>query len=182
MPRLSAAVLVPLLLLGLYPASSFAAIQAPQQTPALQGRVLDATGAPIPFARVSVRLERDGGQTMTILADGNGEFSVPVTSGVYAVGIAADGFSEAKRRVAVGSVDPAAMEIVLAVASLSETVEVGGTGDRVTVVSSATKTATPLRDIPQAVSIVSRELIAEQRMSEHGRCRPFHAGRDDGAG
>ncbi len=165
MPRLFAAVLVPLLLLGLYPANSFAAIQAPQQSPALQGRVLDATGAPIPFARVSVRLERDGGQTMTILADGNGEFSVPVTSGVYAVGIAADGFSEAKRRVAVGSVDPAAMEIVLAVASLSETVEVGGTGDRVTVVSSATKTATPLRDIPQAISIVSRELIAEQRMA-----------------
>ncbi len=123
-------------------------------------------GSPIPFARVSVRLEREGGQSITVLADGTGAFSVPVTSGVYAVVIAADGFSEAKRRVAVGSVDPASLEIVLAVASVSETVQVAATGgDRVTVVSSATRTPTPLRDVPQAVSVVSRELIAEQRMS-----------------
>lgn len=165
MPRLCAAVLVPLLLLGVHPAQSFAATQAPQRAPSLHGRVLDATGAPVPFARVSVRLERDAEQSTTVLADARGEFTVPLTAGVYAVAIVADGFSEARRRVAVGSADPASMEVVLGVASFSETVEVGGAGDRVTVVSSATKTATRLRDVPQAVSVVSRGLIAEQRMA-----------------
>ena len=68
MPRLCA-VLVPLLLLGSSPSTSAAPTQASQSTSSLRGQVLDATGAPISFARVSVRLERDGGQPMTVLAD-----------------------------------------------------------------------------------------------------------------
>ena len=38
-------------------------------------------------------------------------------------------------------------------------------GYSVPAVSSATKTTTPLRDVPQAISVVSRALIADQRMA-----------------
>ena len=53
----------------------------------------------------------------------------------------------------------------IAVFHESVAVEGAGTGYAVPVVSSATRTSTPLRDVPQAVSVVSRALIADQRMS-----------------
>ena len=54
----------------------------------------------------------------------------------------------------------------LQVAGIQETVTVGAlAGYDVPAVSSATKTTTPLRDVPQAVSVVSSALIADQRMA-----------------
>lgn len=131
----------------------------------LHGRILDESGAPVPQARVSVRLDGRGAQAMTILADSRGTFSIPVTAGSYSMAIAADGFGTVTRRVTVAAAEIPLIEVVLSVAGLAEQVEVAGTASRVTAVSSATRTPTPLREIPQAVSVVTRELMAEQRMA-----------------
>ena len=55
-------------------------------------------------------------------------------------------------------------------------------GYSVPAVSSATKTTTPLRDVPQAVSVVSSALIADQRMASMADVDALHAGRRHRAG
>jgi catecholate siderophore receptor len=144
-----------------------AAGQIPRTSgPILQGTVLDETGAPIVAARVTVRLHMRGAQPTTILTDGRGEFTLPVPPGRYAIKIEADGFEAVSPDVTVEVGQTAVMEVVLQVAGFSDRVDVDARlGDRPTVVGSATKTPTRLRDVPQAVSVVTRELIADQRMT-----------------
>jgi catecholate siderophore receptor len=57
-----------------------------------------------------------------------------------------------------------ALKLVLRPDVIAETVEVNGVRPATRRVVSATKTDTLLRDVPQAVSVVSQELIADQRM------------------
>ncbi len=45
-------------------------------------------------------------------------------------------------------------------------------------ITSATKTLTPLRDVPQSVTVVTNELIKDQMMTSIGRRRPLRAGHD----
>jgi len=177
MPRLHAAVLVQLVLLGFSTSDSFAASRAAQPPPSLQVRGLDATRTPVPFATVSLRLEGDDRQNTTVLTNTKGEVSTQLSPGRYTVVIKSDGFSKASRRVAVGSTEPASLEVVLSIASFSQSVDVpGSTAGRQAVVSSATRTPTPLRDVPQAVSVVSRELIAEQRIASMAEVVRFMPG------
>ena len=61
---------------------------------------------------------------------------------------------------------PTTADFTLEVAGIQESVSVDATiGYSVPAVSSATKTTTPLRDVPQAVSVVTSALIADQRMA-----------------
>ncbi len=59
------------------------------------------------------------------------------------------------------------LEFTLEIAGIQESVACRGRrhGYAASAVSSATKTTTPLRDVPQAVSVVSSALIADQRMT-----------------
>ena len=133
---------------------------------ALHGRVTDLTGAPVPYARVTARPDARGAEALTILTDGQGEFSLPLPAGLYTVSIAADGFREVTRQVTLGATAPRSLDVVLSLGGFAETVQVDApAGGRAAAVGSATKTPTPLRDVPQAVSVVTRELIADQRMA-----------------
>ena len=61
---------------------------------------------------------------------------------------------------------PTTADFTLEVAGVQESVSVDAAiGYSVPAVSSATKTTTPLRDVPQAVSVVTSALIADQRMA-----------------
>jgi catecholate siderophore receptor len=61
---------------------------------------------------------------------------------------------------------PTTADFTLEVAGVQESVSVDAViGYSVPAVSSATKTTTPLRDVPQAVSVVTSALIADQRMA-----------------
>lgn len=157
-----------LLLLFSFPlvARPAAATHAPQLSePALHGRVLDETGSPVPHARIVVRPDVGGAPT-TVVADGRGEFALPVTAGAYRVSVEADGFMAASRRLTLTAGAQARVDVVLSVGGFSETVTVDApAGGRVATLRTATKTAAPLRDVPQAISIVTRELMADQRMT-----------------
>jgi len=131
----------------------------------LRGRVLDPSQAPIAGAQVTVTSGPAGAPVATV-TNQRGEFEVAVAPGAYIVRVVAPNFVEATRAVMVraGTGQPAVF--TLQVAGVSETVTVGATaGYEVPAVTSATKTPTPLRDVPQSVSVVSSALIADQRMS-----------------
>ena len=85
--------------------------------------------------------------------------------GVYTVRVAAAGFVEVSRSVTVGQSETT-VGFTLEIEGIQETVTVGAPiGYSVPAVTSATKTTTPLRDIPQAITVVSSALIADQRMT-----------------
>ena len=149
------------------PGLDAASIAGVQSLPShLKGRVLDATGGPIGGATVSVGRPADPTAPLTVLTDGQGQFDVPLAPGVYSIMIAADGFVTAAQRIDIASGADRAVEVVLRVAGFSEVVNVdAAVSDAPRTVASATKTPTPLRDVPQAVSIVTGQQMADQRMS-----------------
>lgn len=149
------------------PQAPKAEVQSPQPAAPqslVRGRVLDQSGAPIAGARVTITAGRAA--PVPAITDQQGEFAVPVAAGAYTIRVAAENFVEVTRDISVASGAEEAILVTLEVAGLRETVTVDApTGYAVADVSSATKTATPLRDVPQSVSVISRSLIADQRMT-----------------
>ncbi len=148
----------------LLPSGLLASPIQPLQPAQLHGRVVDASGAPVASAQVKVRAEA-GGPVATVLADGRGEFALPLAPGRYTVTIGAEGFLESSVGVTVSPAQERLLDVTLAVAGFSETVNVDAAAGRVTSIRSATKTSTPLRDVPQAVSVVTSAMMADQRMT-----------------
>ena len=131
----------------------------------IRGRVVDPSSGAIVGAQVTVTPERPGTPTTTVTNQG-GEFEVTILPGSYTVRVSANGFVETSRRATLTAASPTTEDFSLAVAGIQESVSVGATiGYSVPAVSSATKTTTPLRDVPQAVNVVTSELIADQRMA-----------------
>jgi catecholate siderophore receptor len=132
---------------------------------AVRGRVLDSSSAAIVGAHVTVTSGRSGAPASAV-TNQEGEFEIPLIPGGYTVRVSATGFVQASRRVTLSPGTTALADFTLAVAGIQEAVSVAAAiGYSVPAVSSATRTATPVRDVPQAVSVVSRALIADQRMS-----------------
>ena len=116
----------------------------------LKGRVVDSTGGAVAGALVSITSERPGAP-VTSVTNGEGEFSVSVGPGAYTVRVAAAGFGDASRSVTVGQAETS-LDFTLEIEGFQETVTVGAPlGYAVQAVSSATKTTTLLRDVPQAM-------------------------------
>jgi catecholate siderophore receptor len=146
-------------------AQSSHAVSPQQELIEMHGRVLDATRAPVPFARVSAQRQTEDVVAAAGMTDLRGEFALRLRPGAYRLQITATGFNEASRSVTVSDASPE-LEILLDVAGLSEQVSVTAQIDSgAKTIVSATRTPTPLHDVPQAISVVSREVIADQRMS-----------------
>lgn len=139
--------------------------QRPAAQSSVQGRVVDASSAAIAGAQVTVTSDRTGPAASTV-TNQQGEFEVVMDSGSYTVRVSANGFVEASRRFKLGEAATGTANFTLAVAGVHELVNVDAPGGySVGAVSSATKTMTPLRDVPQSVSVISSALIADQLMS-----------------
>jgi catecholate siderophore receptor len=137
----------------------------PSTQPLLRGRVLDPSRAPIAGAQVTVTAGRAGTPVSTV-TNRQGEFEVPVAPGAYALRVVAANFVETTQDVMVAAGGAQPIVLTLQVAGVRESVTVGATaGYDVPAVSSAMKTLTPLRDVPQSVSVVSSALITDQRMT-----------------
>jgi catecholate siderophore receptor len=135
----------------------------------LDGRVLDPTLAPIAGAEVS-GTSMDGRTASPVRTDVLGGFSLLLSPGRYTVTVRAKGFQDATQTVDVGPGEGGATrEFVLAVATRGESVTVHAEGGyRVEGISSATKTPTRLLDVPQSVTVVTKELIHDQLMLSVG--------------
>lgn len=153
-----------LLLLGLLAALTIPAFaQAPPDKAILKGRVLDPDRASIEGA--DVWISKAGLPSSTAVTDRNGEFSVTLPPGAYQVRISAEGFSETTETVNLqNNVNP--IEVVLAIGPSSAIVTITDMAAYgVNSINTATKTLTPLRDIPQSISVVTKEQIRDQSMS-----------------
>lgn len=130
-----------------------------------QGRVLDQNRAALPGAKITVTIKGRSAAVSTV-SDENGEFSLALEpNNGYTVRVTANGFSEFTQTVNVPPSDSNSLEIILQVAGANAVVNVGDESSyKVETVASATKTLTPLRDVPQAISVVTKEQIKDQML------------------
>lgn len=146
-------------------AQSQAQASQPQPTPfSVYGKVLDSAGASIPGARVTAVADgRASGPSA--VSDQSGDFTLVLDAGRYTLIIVADGFSPVSQTVDVPQAGTESREFVLRVAGVHEVVTVTApAGYQVPAITSGTKTPTPLRDVPQSVTIVTRALMQDQLM------------------
>ncbi len=147
------------LLLAL-PAIGAAEPPAPPPEPrVIRGTVVDSSGAAIVGAAVRVRIA-GGEQTATTDAEGRFTFE-GVPSGPARVAVAAPGFAPVEVEAAKAG---KALRVVLRPGSRSEQVTVRASGVTVARTSTATRTDTALRDVPQSIGVVTRTLIDDQGM------------------
>jgi catecholate siderophore receptor len=135
----------------------------------IRGKVLDPNRAAV--AGASVIAEAEGrSASFSATTDQNGEFSLTLEPGEYTVRAAAEGFSEASQAVSLGQSGSASLEIMLQVSGVAGSVTVLGAGGvyQTEVIGSATKTLTPLRDVPQSVAVVTKEQVRDQQMQSIG--------------
>ncbi|MEN3328095.1 MAG: catecholate siderophore receptor [Acidobacteriota bacterium] len=153
-----------LLLLGLSAILTIQALaQAPNDKSHLKGKVLDPNHDAIQGA--DVWISKAGLPSSTAVTDRNGEFSVALVPGVYEVRISAEGFTETTETVNLRD-NTKPIEVLLAVGPSSAIVTVTDmSAYGVNSINSATKTLTMLRDIPQSISVVTKEQIRDQSMS-----------------
>src|SRR5689334_23996552 len=137
--------------------------QIPNDKAILKGKVFDPNHASIEGA--DVWISKAGLPPSTAVTDRNGEFAVALAPGEYQVRIAAEGFSESSETVNLQS-NTKPIEVVLAVGPSNAIVTITDMAAYgVNSINSATKTLTLLRDIPQSISVVTKEQIRDQSMS-----------------
>jgi catecholate siderophore receptor len=137
--------------------------------PSIRGKVLDQNRAAVAGAGV-VAEARGRHASFFATTDQNGDFSLAVEPGEYTVRVIAEGFSEASQAVSLSQSEGASVELVLAVSGVSGSVTVLDAGGvyKADAVVSATKTLTPLRDVPQSVAVVTKEQVKDQQMQSIG--------------
>jgi catecholate siderophore receptor len=139
-------------------------IQAQSLKALFRGKVVDPAGAPIAGARITAVPEGRGPGLSTV-SDQSGEFSLSLEPGGYMIKINARGFLEAPRTAIIKDTGSEFLEVSLQIAPQSDTVVVIDSNTyQAPIITSGTKTLTPLRDIPQSITVVTREQIKDQQM------------------
>jgi catecholate siderophore receptor len=127
--------------------------------------VLDPNGAAVAGAQVTAEA-KGRAAVYSATTDRNGEFVLAVVPGEYVLKVLAEGFSEASQTVSLSEQGGASLEVTLQVAGVDGSVTVfsASGGYQTDVIGSATKTLTPLRDVPQSVAVVTKEQVRDQQM------------------
>jgi len=139
-------------------------IKGQQLDSGIRGRVVDPLAAAIVNAEIRVQ---SGSAKTALVTDGDGRFSLPLAPGNYSLEFVADGFGAASQTVTVTAGRFASLEVVLRPSASTATVTIVATdafGYRADALSSATKTLTSLRDVPQSITVVSNQQIKDQSM------------------
>jgi catecholate siderophore receptor len=131
---------------------------------AVSGTIFDQTGAVIEGARISI--QRPDGVPQTAVSDHNGKYNMPaLPPGPYTVTAEKTNFVSKRRTLNIPEIPaaPAELNFVLEAAPIRESITVTDrVGYQVVTSATATRTLTPLRDIPQSVEVVGPEMIREQ--------------------
>jgi catecholate siderophore receptor len=142
---------------------------APDTRFVLHGRVLDPTRAPLPAARVGAASSDGGSSPATTMTDAGGQFTLALPPGRYTLTVQAPGFVDLAQPLAAAVAGSELREFVLTLAPFAESVTVTSPARyQVDSISSGTRTSTLLRDLPQSVTVTSRELIRDQLMLSMG--------------
>ena len=129
----------------------------------LRGRILDQNQAAIPGASVSATAP--GFPFTKTVTDQTGQFVFSVPAGQYQITAVAEGFAEASQTIRIGPQRSRDLEIILPVLGTGASVTItDSVGYAVSSITTATKTPTLLRDVPQSISVVTKEQIRDQSM------------------
>lgn len=134
----------------------------------IHGTVVDQNKAAIAGAIVTAIAD---GQTsgVSALTGDDGKFELTLLPGEYRLAVDANGFSRLSQRIIVKANELSPLEIVLQIAANIVTVTVSDSGGyQSQVISTATKTFTPLIDVPQSVSVTTRQQIDDQLLTSIG--------------
>lgn len=135
---------------------------AVQEPAALHGQVVDPSGSSVPNAVVILGVE--GRTPRSVSTDRTGAFELALAPGAYRLRITAPGFEDLRALLSLVEGRNLA-EYVLKVRPVAESVEVRAQGDYQTeATASGTRTLTPLRDVPQSITVTRKELIRDQMM------------------
>jgi catecholate siderophore receptor len=144
-------------------AGAMLCLAQPRQS-SLHGRILDPAGAPIAGAQVKAMAD-SAASGPVVASDPAGAFSILLEPGRYTLRIAKEGFVEYSQPVALTAQGSELTDIVLQVAPVQASVTVSESAGYLTAASStATKTLTPLQDIPQSITVVPQQQIRDQMM------------------
>lgn len=125
----------------------------------LSGIVSDASGAPVPSARIVVR-DLATGRELTVITGSDGKYQIDTkTAGTFLLVVTRDGFAEAARTIVVNAPDQ--------MISLPVRLEVGSVSAQVTVTPS--RSAREARQIPLNVDSLSGQQIAESNPVSTGQ-------------
>ena len=131
----------------------------------LSGTILDPSRTPIAGARITA-WNAAGSPGPSATSGPLGEFSLSLAPGFYTIKVAAEGFSPFEQPLNLSArttVDR--LELVLPVSPVRSTITViEDSGYLTPSTATATRTLTPLRDVPQSVTVISKELIRDQLM------------------
>jgi catecholate siderophore receptor len=135
----------------------------------LDGYVRDPAGGVLDGAQITAASEGTGASRTSATTDRTGHFVLVLDPGTYDLTIAAAGFLDAVQRLTLPKGSAQKREFVLQLAGVRQDVSVSApSGYQVEAVTTATKTLTALRDVPQAVTVITRELVADQMMTSVG--------------
>lgn len=141
--------------------SSTAKTQTPRLV--LHGRVFDQNRAVIPGATVTA--SASGLPSSVTTSNELGEYAFSLVPGDYQITCAADGFAEISYSIKLRDTSVEQDLLLQAIAAGAFVTITDSAGYGLPVVTSATRTATLLRDIPQSVFVVTREQIRDQSMA-----------------
>jgi catecholate siderophore receptor len=133
----------------------------------VKARVVDQNGAAVAGAKVE--LIDDTAIIRTVVTDANGEFSISVGAGNYSLQISASNFVLRSQNLTGCPADKNTLELTLEIEPTTAEVNITDGGVyQVGTISSATKTYTSLSDIPQAISLTTKQQIADQNLTSIG--------------
>lgn len=129
------------------------------------GTITDRSGGAIVAARVIITA--NGSDTnLSVLSDATGRFSLSLPAGSYCLQIEKEAFLPIAKTIAIGAGALPPQDFVLQVAPLQGAITITeNAGYLVSGTAFATKTLTPLRDLPQSVAVVTQSQIHDQLMA-----------------
>ncbi len=136
--------------------------QTPTDSLLVTGSVSDATGARVSGASITATPSA-AAAALTATTDAEGRFSLSLPAGRYELRVLSPGFEELVRIVDSSGTGTRVEAFVLEVAGVRDSSVVVGRDYRVTTTATATRTDTPLLEVPQSVQIVNAQVIADQR-------------------
>jgi catecholate siderophore receptor len=126
----------------------------------LEGTIVDASGGAVAGAEVILR----SGSGRSVVTDARGRFAFDAAEDRETLLIVANGFAPV-----TADVDKSRdVRVVLDTAAVRDEITVTAPPFAPARIASAIKTDTPLRDVPQAVSVITRDVITQQSMQSVG--------------
>ncbi|HTQ60471.1 MAG TPA: TonB-dependent siderophore receptor [Candidatus Solibacter sp.] len=136
-------------------------ITAQSELKQVNGSVVDSSGAAIAGATITATCTTFSRSGTT---DAAGNFTLMLPAGKYHLRVEASNFAAAEREISVpGEGEPANLRFTLSVASMrNQVVVTAEPGYAVTETTAGSKMEEPLLEVPQAITVVNRELLDDQ--------------------